>query len=741
MPFEKNRVPRHNQNYASQHHMSSVQHPAVAAHHPAAPERAVATHPHLRRSVLSYVLVGLTALLLRVADLGVFVMGDEWGFWMRRAAKFLWFLELGNYADTAISTHPGVTTMWLGSVGIVLRRFLLDWGILQADTFPIRLALMQLPVALTHVAGLLVGYYLLRRMLPAVVAFMAAFLWATDPFVIGFDRLLHVDGLTGTFATLSLLAACYYWNHRQGNRWLVFSAICGALAVLSKSTGLAVVPVVGLLAVVSRWWPLSAEVPSDTASDIPGDRASCWHRLRGIVSSLAVWGGVYVATLVVAWPAVWADPVGVYELLRVGVEVEGGSPHSKGNFFLGQDSPEPGPRFYPVAVALRTTPWSLAGLLLLPWAVRRLRTVDRRDLAVLAVFIIIFVIGLTPFPKKLNRYVVPVFAAVDILAAVGLVWGAMQVGGVVQRVRQQSQQFSRIVVGVLAAVAVVALLNAVWWHPYGIAYFNQALGGHKMGANTFLVGMGEGMEQVAAWINEQRDSTQVVTMTTSRFTLQPYLKKGAYASPARNGKIPDNTGYVVIYVRNVWGEALPPFDQFFGRKTPVHVVTIHGVDYAWIYQVPREMEHTLQADFGSAIRLHDYSLETAALRETGFISVTTQWEVREPVENDYMMFLHVFNEQGEQVGQTDVPPGGPDAPTSTWEENRYLLWYHPVRLPADIPPGRYWMAIGLYDPADFSRLPLDGPVQPGTPDDGPDALFLHPFHLNGDEAVRDEAVR
>jgi hypothetical protein len=129
------------------------------------------------------------------------------------------------------------------------------------------------------------------------------------------------------------------------------------------------------------------------------------------------------------------------------------------------------------------------------------------------------------------------------------------------------------------------------------------------------------------------------------------------------------------------------------------------------------------------------------LRETGFISVTTQWEVREPVENDYMMFLHVFNEQGEQVGQTDVPPGGPDAPTSTWEENRYLLWYHPVRLPADIPPGRYWMAIGLYDPADFSRLPLDGPVQPGTPDDGPDALFLHPFHLNGDEAVRDEAVR
>src|SRR5207245_7739262 len=65
----------------------------------------------------------------------------------------------------------------------------------------------------------------------------------------------------------------------------------------------------------------------------------------------------------------------------------------------------------------------------------------------------------------------------------------------------------------IAVVALAAIGNAAWWHPYGIAYFNQALGGAPLGARMFLAGWGEGFEQVADWLNRQPDITGVVTVS------------------------------------------------------------------------------------------------------------------------------------------------------------------------------------------------------------------------------------
>ncbi|HEX9441042.1 MAG TPA: glycosyl transferase, partial [Roseiflexaceae bacterium] len=145
--------------------------------------------------LLSYLAIGLAALLPRVLDLGVFLTGDEADFWLRRSDTFLRAIQSGDFAATAITTHPGVTTMWLGSAGIVLRRTLFESGILHDETFPTVLALTRLPVALTHIVGILLGYRLLRRLLPPATAFLAAFLWAADPFIIAYSRVLHVDAL------------------------------------------------------------------------------------------------------------------------------------------------------------------------------------------------------------------------------------------------------------------------------------------------------------------------------------------------------------------------------------------------------------------------------------------------------------------------------------------------------------------------------------------------------------------
>ena len=75
--------------------------------------------------LLGYLAIGLAALLPRVLALGLFITDDEANFWLTRSDIFLKAIRTGDFPATAISAHPGVTTMWLGAAGIVLRRALL----------------------------------------------------------------------------------------------------------------------------------------------------------------------------------------------------------------------------------------------------------------------------------------------------------------------------------------------------------------------------------------------------------------------------------------------------------------------------------------------------------------------------------------------------------------------------------------------------------------------------------------
>jgi 4-amino-4-deoxy-L-arabinose transferase-like glycosyltransferase len=681
-------------------------------------------------------LLALAALLPRVLDLGQFVTLDEVNFWYPRSEQFLEALQAGQFGEVPLKPHPGVTTMWLGSVGILLRRVLLiDLDL--AVPYPLLVTLMRLPAALVHTAAILVGYALLRRMFPAALALLAALLWATDPFMIGYSRVLHLDALAASFATLCLLAAAAYWHHTRHPGLLVLSAVCGALAVLSKSPALAVLPLVagtGLWVMGYgsgvRGYRLGAigkgsESITHHPSPITHHPSPITHHPSPITHHLwplLAWGLVFALTIVAAWPVAWDNPLHTVELLRGSLEEEGLQPHAWGNYFMGQPVEVPGPLFYPVSLALRTTPLTLAGVLLLPlvWRQAREMPAARRSLLLLAAFVVFFVLAMSVFPKQFNRYLVPVFPAFDILAAAGLWWTITALA----RGRAYLQR------ALLLGVALAAWLNAAWWHPYSIAAFNQALGGTRAGAYAFPIGWGEGLGQAAAWLNEQPDITGVRVASSMINSFQPYLKHGARAFTPGGPTLPPDTGYALVYVRDVQrGNVGPPFDQFYPQATPLHTVTIHGVDYAWIYQVPPPVEHQLDVTFGERITLRGYTLHTDALSSTGTLSLTVQWQAQAPPQHDYMLFAHLLNAQGERVAQIDARPAGPDALPTSWAPPRVHTWTHPLPVPPDLPPGDYWLALGLYKPDDFTRLPLRGAAPPpAAPDAGPEAL-LRPVAL------------
>jgi hypothetical protein len=333
---------------------------------------------------------------------------------------------------------------------------------------------------------------------------------------------------------------------------------------------------------------------------------------------------------------------------------------------------------------------------------------------------VVFVVAMSVFPKMLNRYVEPVFPALDILAAVGLLrvggWGL----GVGESLRRESAfgiRRSSFVLGFVSLITIASLANVAYWHPYEIAAYNQALGGARAGAYSFLNGGCEGLEQAAAWLDDHPVLAGVRVATTQPGALQPYMRDGAQAVAASD-RLPDRTGYVVVYVRSTQGLVWAPFDQFYPSAVPLHVVQVHGVDYAWIYQAPPPLTQAQPADFGELIHLRGLVWDGVA-KPGAPLALNLSWEVRAPPPADYMLFAHLIDASGRRVAQVDLQYA-----TSSWRPGRFAATDLPLPVPADAPAGMYRLVIGRYDPASGQRLALraGAPTDPAL--DGPDALVL-----------------
>jgi hypothetical protein len=647
------------------------------------------------------------ALLPRLLAPGDFLTVDEAYHWFERAELFAQAVLAGRFAETNLIGHPGVTTMWLGALGWLLHSALSSAGHIAPDaSAPSFYELLRMPLAVANALCVALAFPLLRRLFGLRVAWLAVLLWASEPFIIAHSGIVHVDALLASFMTLSLLAALLAFGADSSSApavrwpWLALSGVAGGLALLTKSPAVLLLPMVGLIALSPH--------PSSRLPSSP-------HRLLPLLA----WGAIAATVWVLLWPAAWVDLAGALERVVLQVAYEGASPHGWGNFFLGRAVADPGPLFYPAALVLRLTPWTLAGVLALGAAVAG-RGAAPQGLAaalLLLAFMLLFVGVLSVPPKKFDRYLLPIFPALCILAAAGWVWllARLPLPG----------RLEPLAWGALLLAQAATLL---WYHPYYLAYYNPLLGGGPAAVRAIPVGWGEGMAQAGAYIRAQHNGCDRPVASWFEPVLEPFV-----CTPVLRPRVifePGRVDYAVLYIDQLQRNNEPRAIERLRGISPVHTVRLHGIDYARIYQLPRPLAQESGAAFGPAIRLHSYEIDTADLRQSGVLTLTTQWQARAPIEQDYLMFAHVLDEQGQRIAQIDVPPGGPDVPTSAWNAGHYVTWYHPLPLRADLPPGTYWLAVGLYDPASAARLPLDNARPPAeAPDDGSGALLLGPVKI------------
>jgi hypothetical protein len=117
----------------------------------------------------------------------------------------------------------------------------------------------------------------------------------------------------------------------------------------------------------------------------------------------------------------------------------------------------------------------------------------------------------------------------------------------------------------------------------------------------------------------------------------------------------------------------------------------------------------IDVDLGGKIGLEGYGFA----RQSDTVEVRLLWLARQPMEESYKVFIHVNDDQGKLLAQTDSRPQGYASNTNRWIPGQVIVDRFEVPLPPDAPPGRYQVRVGLYNEADGQRLPvLDAAGEP-----------------------------
>jgi len=138
------------------------------------------------------------------------------------------------------------------------------------------------------------------------------------------------------------------------------------------------------------------------------------------------------------------------------------------------------------------------------------------------------------------------------------------------------------------------------------------------------------------------------------------------------------------------GEELGEFD----------VETIEVIAPERDFTVP-EMERVSGVTFGGEVLLLGYDLAEKGEE----LRLELYWQALRQMETDYKVFVHLFDPATETiVTQHDAMPREGRYPTSRWVEGEVVSDAIILSL-AKVPPGRYRLAVGIYDPQTMHRLP------------------------------------
>jgi hypothetical protein len=679
-------------------------------------------------------LLFLIALAPRLPGLRLFLTSDEnTNIFFAGSDVIAAFLH-GDFRATYWHFYPGVTMSWLDALGMT-GQYLLDWfrGVplppfteyIYGDILSLLVA-NRLPYAILTAAAVPAIYWLGRQLLPERVAIVGALFFAFDPFFLAHSRVAHGDAPVAVFMSLSALTFFIYAerttepaNQRTSQKagpasfYLIASAIFGGLAALTKAPGqFMAIFIIGLSLLYAglEWWQ-RANGNSQVIDNGPDAPRTTHHAPRFTLHALhfiirwlrviIVWGLISLAVFVLLWPAMWVDPLGT--LQRMLSETFGKVEEGHLVYFFGQPTLDPGPWFYPYVIPFRLTPITLIGAalslallipqinVLTPQSEASPWDASRFTLLLLWLFVISLLLFGILSPKKQDRYLLPLFPFLDLLAAVGWL-GLLNLTYSFIKRRPPPNYPLPLTYYLLAVVLLLLhMLPVFTYYPYYLTYFNPLMGGPGRAAQTTLMGWGEGMEQVAAYLNTKSNAERLYVASTPSQTLLPYFA-GAGENFYTND-IAFRADYVVLYLAQMQRLApSPEIINYFQAQQPEKIITIHDVVYAKIYPgtklILTDIAPTATSaniGLGDILRLAGYKIHnpargTQAKSEIQNPALTLYWHALAPLPVNYTVSIRARAADDRLLAQQDSQPADGLLPTTLWRQGDYVTDRHTLEI-------------------------------------------------------------
>lgn len=436
-------------------------------------------------------------------------------------------------------------------------------------------AALRLPNAVLGALSAAIIFLVVDILFDGAVAMWAALFWALDVNATAINRI----GKEDTFLLAFLLIAvwCYERGRRRGaedpvgaQQWYGRSGASFGLMLASKYMP----HYLGLYGLFNR------------IADPQRERTRPnWQRF-----SLAMAIAFLVADAAVLAPATW-EYIGHY--------LRGGTVLHHGYMFAGHlytnnisHSPFGQPVYFYAVYFLTKVPLTMLTLALV--GLREMtRRPRERGVIFLGVFMVVPLLGYSLIASKFLRYMLPVLAVLDIVAAVGLV-------AALRRLHERLEAGPRRVLAVsaLACVAIAGPLTAqIGSAPFASLYQNEigaavaAPGSLFPTDELYDLGVRESIEAVARVAR----SGAVVASDASgvvRAYLDGHGRKDVRATSLSHDGLPMDAvdTWVVVHAGHLYFENLPMVEQLRSTRSPWRRVTIAGVRVVDIYRLPAARE-------------------------------------------------------------------------------------------------------------------------------------------------------
>lgn len=552
----------------------------------------------------------LLAAIPRLISLDAHWNSDE-SRWLRRSAQFMSAVKHGEFSETVVAYHPGVTTMWITG----LRTFFTEPGVNIEN-----LSRARWFIGIVVSAGIGIACVLLYKLFGQWVALIGLACLTYSPLFLAQTRRVHTDALAATFILLAVLLLLVYCQNRHRHRYLILSGITFGLALLSKSYALILCPWIPMCLFLFREKRAGGFLTHITAGIIFFNSAA--------LTVLALWpvfwmipfgilGVCLLGTLVILSKELkketislgsiplWASITGLSVTCIRGLQIVSSvfdkvkwavtTPHEVEHFFLAEVVNDPGWLFYPFVLTIKSTPLMLPlaiiGCILL-WKQRK-QTVEtgRYFQMALALFTgaLLFTVCLSATSKKFSRYLLPAFPLLEILAAIGFVEGLKWCYAMlISRFGTQDNAIYKTAFAVIVCIGFffIQVLPVMACHPYYGTYYNLCWKATDI-TQIITVGEASGLDIAAHYLNEKNESENMTVQVSPLATefVRYYFRGIAYRANRGVKHTPD---YEVVYIRDSQIGRVPQTGTLDGKLEAC--IALNGIDHVWIYRIRDAVE-------------------------------------------------------------------------------------------------------------------------------------------------------